>query len=142
MYYEHVNHFFNYETNNEQAFSSMLRERECTNINSFGFNMDLFFSDHEYTSETKLPNEETPAMYLDVNIEVQCPPELAPLQYLDQIHVPSCDVRTNGSRSPDTSCAARTGHEEEFLLKMTWRGPSTFEYVIKSSDFDGRSSRI
>jgi hypothetical protein len=135
---KHANYSFSYGTMNEKAFVSILHERGGTNTSSFGFDVNLFSSDDEYTSEAELPNEQTPAMDLDVDIEVRCPPELAPLQYLDQINVPSFEERTNGPRSCGTRCAARTCQEEEFLLKVTWRGPSTFEYVIKSSDFCGQ----
>jgi hypothetical protein len=89
-------------------------------------------------------NDEFLNRALDIDIEVQCSPELAPYEYAKRIEMRSLELCSNGTQAAEVQHTTGTDSEEEFVLKMTISGPtsfkktppSKFELMIKSSDFD------
>jgi hypothetical protein len=107
-------------------------------------NKTLFNLIFREKGKTDQPNEEFLNMALDIDIEVQCSPELAPYEYAKRIDMRSLELCSNGTAAAEVQHTTGTDNEEEFVLKMTISGPtsfkktspSKFEWMIKSNDFD------
>jgi hypothetical protein len=96
-------------------------------------------------SESLVPVREPPPIDVNIDIEVQCPLEIAPIQYLENVLVPNFDFRFNRmKKSQDSLLSSRRDHKPELVLKTGKHSPVSFknrsdsilQYVIRSTDFD------
>jgi len=118
----------------ESAFHSKLHAEVNQNIDR---NSDDFDSNYSPS------NRDSPNMDLQFDVEVQCPLDLAPLQYLENFESPDFEYRySRVMKSADPLLSARDS-ESEFFLYMTVHCPASFTsglpslfgWLIRSCDF-------
>lgn len=127
-----------YGNMNKAAFRSMLHAE--ANHNYEFSDADSLPSDDESGVESGL---NSPNMDLQFDVEVQCPLDLAPLQYLENFESPDFEYRySRVMKSADPLLSARDS-ESEFFLYMTVHCPASFTsglpslfgWLIRSCDF-------
>jgi hypothetical protein len=109
----------------------------------------LSLYDEDNTSTGIVPGQGPPCTDLQIEIKVNCPLDLALIEYVENIEVPDFEFRYSCMNNSPDSLFTRRDHEPEFILKMhihcptpsAKRLPSSFEYVIRSSDFNGGLTR-
>jgi len=91
-----------------------------------------------------MPNLDSSNMDLQFDIEVQCPLELAPIEYIEKFVSPDLESRYSHLMKSVDSRLSTTNYECKFFLQMNVqcptsyrsRLPSSFQWLIKSNDFD------
>jgi hypothetical protein len=128
--------FFYYGNMNESAFHAKFLAKDKQN-NGIPDELDL---------DSLPPDEDVPNMDLQFDVEVHCPLELAPLEYLEKYHSPDVELRySRMMKLSETLLSTKSGdHGSRFFLQMNIYCPTSFKnrlpylfhWVIKSSDFD------
>lgn len=108
----------------------------------FSHNMDRIPDDFYLDSLTSddgdnVPNRCSPNMDLQLEIELQCPMELAPIKYLEK-----CEPLDFEYRYSSMTKSATKGHETEFFSQInihcptssTTRTPSSFQWLVTSTN--------
>lgn len=125
-YGEFVGRFYGYGNMNESAFYSRFKAEVIQNMDriSDDFYLDSLSSD----DGDILPNQDSPNMDLQLEIELHCPLELAPVVYLENYESPDIESRYGRMINSRTS-----DHEAEFFLQINIHCPTSFRNRFPSS---------
>lgn len=148
---EHAGRGFYYGTMNQPAFNFKFRRNNSWTSNDI---VDYYYYDDDEVDDDD--DDDDDDLYADlescqelsltdlsIDIEVYCPIELAPIEYIENIDVPNFEFRYNCmKKSPSSNLSIRRNEEPEFVLTMVINCPessenlvpSTFRYEIKSGD--------